>query len=176
MWTWPADLCKGRGNWSKAISEKHGMRRKDKAIDELAEIEQIVRRSLVCRLGLSEKNRPYIVPLSFGFRDGTLYFHSAPEGKKIEILRKNSKVCFEFDLDHEVVADKEGCKWGMKYRSVIGFGKASIVQDIQEKKAGLNAIMEHYSGGTCGYPEAAIHNTLVIKVEIKSMTGKKSGY
>jgi nitroimidazol reductase NimA-like FMN-containing flavoprotein (pyridoxamine 5'-phosphate oxidase superfamily) len=152
------------------------MRRKDKAIGELAEIEQIVRRSLVCRLGLTEEDQPYIVPLSFGFKDGTLYFHSAPEGRKIEILRKNSKVCFEFDLDHEVVADKESCKWGMKYRSVIGFGKASIVEDIQEKKEGLNAIMEHYSGRTYQYPETAINSTLVIKVEIESITGKESGY
>lgn len=152
------------------------MRRKDKAIDEFAEIEEIVRRSLVCRLGLAEENRPYIVPLSFGFKDNTLYFHSAPEGKKIEILRKNSRVCFEFDLDHEVLVDEKACKWGMKYRSVIGFGKAFIVEDIQEKKQGLNAIMEHYSGRTYEYPEAAINNTLVIKIEIESMTGKESGY
>jgi nitroimidazol reductase NimA-like FMN-containing flavoprotein (pyridoxamine 5'-phosphate oxidase superfamily) len=152
------------------------VRRKDKAIDEFAEIEEIVRRSLVCRLGLAEENRPYIVPLSFGFKDNTLYFHSAPEGKKIEILRKNSRVCFEFDLDHEVLVDEKACKWGMKYRSVIGFGKAFIVEDIQEKKQGLNAIMEHYSGRTYEYPEAAINNTLVIKIEIESMTGKESGY
>ncbi len=64
----------------------------------------------------------------------------------------------------------------MKYRSVIGFGKASIVEDIQDKKAGLNAITEHYSCGTYDYSEAAINNTLVIKVEIVSMTAKKSGY
>jgi len=152
------------------------MRRKDKAIVELAEIEQILRKAFVCRLGLTDGHRPYIVPLSFGFKNNTLYFHSAPEGKKIEMLRKNSKVCFEFDVDHEVVADEEACKWGMKYRSVIGFGKASIVEDIQEKKEGLNAIMEHYEGGTYEYPEAAISNILVIKVEIESMTGKKSGY
>ena len=152
------------------------MRRKDKAIVELAEIEEILRKALVCRLGLTDGNRPYIVPLSFGFINNNLYFHSAPEGKKIEMLRKNSKVCFEFDLDHQLVADEEACKWGMKYRSVIGFGKASIVEDIREKREGLNAILEHYSGRTFDYPEAAVNGTLVIKVEIESMTGKKSGY
>ena len=152
------------------------MRRKDKAIDELAEIEQIVRRSLVCRLGLAEANRPYIVPLSFGFKDSTLYFHSAPEGKKIEILRKNSSVCFEFDLDHEVLVDEKACKWGMKYRSVIGFGKASFVEDLEDKRKGLDVIMEHYSGRSFQYPEPAVENTVVIKVEIESMTGKESGY
>jgi nitroimidazol reductase NimA-like FMN-containing flavoprotein (pyridoxamine 5'-phosphate oxidase superfamily) len=152
------------------------MRRKDKAIVEFAEIERIIQKSLVCRLALAEENQPYIVPLSFGFKNGNLYFHSALEGKKIEILRKNGKVCFEFDLDHEVVADEEACKWGMKYRSVIGFGKAYIVEDIHEKKQGLNAIMEHYSGNIHEYPEAAINKTLVIKVEIESLTGKESGY
>ena len=152
------------------------MRRKDKAIVELAEIEEILRKALVCRLGLTDGNRPYIVPLSFGFKNNTLYFHSAPEGMKIEMLRKNSKVCFEFDLDHQLVADEEACKWGMKYRSVIGFGKASIIEDIREKREGLNAILEHYSGRTFDYPEAAVNGTLVIKVEIESMTGKKSGY
>lgn len=152
------------------------MRRKDKEICNLPAIEDIVRKSLVCRLGLAEENQPYVVPLSFGFKDNTLYFHSAPEGKKIQILRKNSKVCFEFDVEHEIVADEEACKWGMRYRSVIGFGKASIVEDMREKKEGLDAIMEHYSGRSYDYPEAALNNTLVIKVEIESMTGKESGY
>ena len=152
------------------------MRRKDKAIVELAEIEEIVRKSLVCRLGLAEENRPYVVPLIFGFKDRTLYFHSAPEGKKIEILRKNSKVCFEFDLDHEILVDEEACRWGMKYRSVIGFGKASFVEDLEEKRKGLDVIMQHYSGRSFSYPEPAVENTVVIKVEIESMTGKESGY
>jgi len=152
------------------------MRRKDKAIVELAEIEEIVRKSLVCRLGLAEENRPYIVPLIFGFKDRTLYFHSAPEGKKIEILRKNSKVCFEFDLDHEVLVDEKACRWGMKYRSVIGFGKASFVEDLEEKRKGLDVIMQHYSRRSFAYPEPAVENTVVIKVEIESMTGKESGY
>lgn len=152
------------------------MRRKDKAIHDLAAIEGIVRNSLVCRLALAEENQPYVVPLSFGFMNNTLYFHSASEGKKIEILRKNNKVCFVFDVDHEVVADGDPCKWGMKYRSVIGFGKASFVEDIVEKRKGLDAIMQHYSGRSFQYPEPAVEKTVVIKVEIESMTGKESGY
>jgi nitroimidazol reductase NimA-like FMN-containing flavoprotein (pyridoxamine 5'-phosphate oxidase superfamily) len=152
------------------------MRRKDKAVVEFAEIEQIVRKSLVCRLALAEKNQPYIVPLCFGFKNSALYFHSAPEGRKIEILRKNNKVCFEFDLDHEVVPDMEACKWGMKYRSVIGFGKASFVVDLEEKRLGLDIIMQHYSGRSFQYPQSAVENVVVIKVEIETMTGKKSAY
>ena len=108
------------------------MRRKDKEINSTAAIEDVVRKSLVCRIALSDENRPYVVPLCFGYKDNTLYFHSSPEGRKIEILTKNNDVCFEFDVDHEVVQDNKACKWSMKYRSVIGFGKASFVENLEE--------------------------------------------
>jgi nitroimidazol reductase NimA-like FMN-containing flavoprotein (pyridoxamine 5'-phosphate oxidase superfamily) len=75
------------------------MRRKEKEMDSLVEAEVVIRNSLVCRLGLSDDNRPYVVPLSFGYENNTLYFHSASEGKKVEILKKNSNVCFEFDIE-----------------------------------------------------------------------------
>jgi nitroimidazol reductase NimA-like FMN-containing flavoprotein (pyridoxamine 5'-phosphate oxidase superfamily) len=64
----------------------------------------------------------------------------------------------------------------MKYRSVIGFGKGSVVEDLEEKKKGLDAIMQHYAGRSFEYVEAAIENTVIIKVEVESMTGKKSGF
>jgi nitroimidazol reductase NimA-like FMN-containing flavoprotein (pyridoxamine 5'-phosphate oxidase superfamily) len=152
------------------------MRRKDKEINNVSAIRDIIRNALICRLALSDDNSPYVVPLCFGYRDNTLYFHSSPEGRKIEILEKNSNVCFEFDIDHEVVQGEKACKWSMKYRSVIGFGKASFVEDLEEKRKGLDAIMEHYSGRSFDYPEPALKATTIIKVEIESMTGKQSGY
>ena len=152
------------------------MRRQDREINDIAAIKSIIGKSLVCRLALSEGNRPYVVPLCFGYTDDTLYFHSAPEGKKIEILKKNGNVCFEFDLGLKVVQDEKACKWGMKYQSVIGFGEASFVDDLEEKRKGLDAIMENYSNRSFDYPEAALNSTVIIKVEIESMTGKQSGY
>ena len=151
------------------------MRRKERAVEELISIEAIIRKSLVCRLALSDNDRPYIIPLCFGYRNHTLYFHSAPEGKKLEILRNNNNVCFEFDIDHQVVQDEKACKWSMKYRSVVGFGKASLVEDLDEKKKGLDAIMAHYSDRSFDYLPAAVEKTIVIKVEIEAMTGKQSG-
>ena len=159
-----------------SIGTKCEMRREEKQIGDLDAVEAVIRSSRVCRLGLSEDNRPYVVPLCFGYRDNTLYFHSAPAGRKIEILKKNNSVCFEFDIDHEVVQSEEACKWSMKYRSVIGFGRASFVADLEEKRKGLDAIMNHYAGPSSDYPETAIAGTVLIKVEIESMTGKQSGY
>ncbi|MGD9383080.1 MAG: pyridoxamine 5'-phosphate oxidase family protein [Desulfobacterales bacterium] len=151
------------------------MRRKDKAITNNAEIESIIRRSMVCRLAMANQDRPYMVPLCFGYKDHTLYFHSAGQGKKLDMLKKNNSVCFEFDIDCEPIKSDKACEWGMKYKSVIGFGKASFIEELESKRRALDIIMQHYSGESFDYPEAKIKNTVVIKVKIEHMTGKYSG-
>ncbi len=64
----------------------------------------------------------------------------------MEIIRKNNKVCFEVDVDVEPVPGEPACKWTIRYKSVIGFGTASIIEDHQEKIDALDVIMKHYSG------------------------------
>ena len=152
------------------------MRRKDREITDIALIEDVIRNSLVCRLGMSRNDQPYVIPLCFAYSNNTLYFHSAGDGLKLEILQHNPNVCVEFDLDQEVIRDDNPCKWGMKYRSVIAFGKGSLVENLQEKKKGLDAIVQHYAGRSFEYDEPAVKSTVIIKVEIESMTGKESGY
>jgi len=152
------------------------MRRKEKEITDKTVIESIILKSSVCRLALSEDNHPYIVPLCFGYEDNTLYFHSAREGKKLDILRNNNNVCFEFDIDHQIVEAEDACGWSMKYRSVIGFGNASIIDDPELKTKALDAIIKHYAGKLLKYTKAKLKGTVIIKVEIESITGKKSGY
>ncbi len=155
------------------------MRRKDREVKDKKAIESIVKRATVCRIAVSQNNLPYIVPVAFGYKDNCLYFHSAPQGRKIDIIRQNNNVCFELDIDCELAKKSEQpCSWSMKYRSVVGFGKAFFIDDLEEKRAALNIIVEHCSGNSQEYPyaENVISNMAVIKVEIDSMTGKKSGY
>ena len=150
------------------------MRRKEKEITEASAIEAIIQKSLVCRLALSDGNFPYIVPLCFGYRDKVLYFHSSLKGKKIDIIRKNQNICFEFDINTEIVKAEDACHWSMKYQSVIGFGKAVLLEDLDEKRKALNIIMSQYSDRTFQFNDATLKGTVVIKVEIESMTGKQS--
>jgi len=151
------------------------MRRKDKEIINYPEIEEIMRKALICRISLVDGDSPYIVPVNFVVKDKYLYFHSATEGKKIEILRKNNKVCFEMDIDTEIVKGKSPCVWGMKYLSVIGFGRAFFIDNSSEKKKILNILMEKYAGeGDYVYQEEALQKVIVIGVIIETITGKKS--
>jgi nitroimidazol reductase NimA-like FMN-containing flavoprotein (pyridoxamine 5'-phosphate oxidase superfamily) len=155
---------------------EHDMRRKEKEITDKELIEDIILSSSVCRLALSDNNHPYIIPLCFGYEDNTLYFHSAPEGKKLDMLKNNSNVCFEFDIDHRIVKAEDACGWSMSYRSVIGFGKASIIDDPKAKIKAIHAIIQRYAGKPLPYSKATLHHTVIIKVEIERITGKKSGY
>lgn len=150
------------------------MRRSDKEITDKKAIEDIISRSKVCKLAMCEKNIPYIVPLCFGFKDNTLYFHSALKGKKIDILKKNPNVCFEFEILTQVIQSAEACKCGMKYRSVIGFGTAGFITNEDLKRQALDVIMNQYADGSFIYEEASLKSVIIIKVEIHSMTGKQS--
>ena len=153
------------------------MRKREKEIEDKELIESILKRAIICRIALSEDNMPYIVPLNFGYKNNFLYFHSAKEGRKIDMIRKNNTVCFEIDVDTKLLKAEQPCKWSIKYYSVIGFGKAFLVEDLEEKREALDIIMEHYSGkSSFEYPGESVNNVIIIKVEIEGMTGKKFGY
>jgi hypothetical protein len=150
------------------------MRRHEREIREETEIHEILEKALVCRLGLYDGRYPYVVPLNYGYRDGRLYFHSAREGRKIDILRNNDRVCIEVDIDSRIVQGDAPCRWTAKYRSVIGFGRARIVDGETEKIAALEIIMAHYGGGGGEYDVKSLKLTTVIEVVLESMTGKQS--
>lgn len=152
------------------------MRRKDKEIKDNKEIESIINKSNVCRIALSENNSPYIVPVCFGYNENCLYFHSAMVGKKIDMIKNNNNICFEFDIYGGLMKSENPCDWDIKYNSVIGFGKAFLIQDIDEKIKALNIITEHYSNSFYKFQKTFIDTVTIIKVEIENITGKKSGY
>jgi hypothetical protein len=121
------------------------MRKKDKEITDTELIEAVIQRCVVCRIGLSDNGIPYVVPVCFGYRDRTVFIHCAAEGRKIDIIRRNDEVCVEFDGDYELIRHDTACGWGMRYRSVIARGKASLIETPEEKRWALDAIMAHYA-------------------------------
>ena len=152
------------------------MRRKDKEISDESDIKAIIEKARVCRLGMVNGNKPYIVPLSFGYSDNALYFHGSLKGQKIDLIRKNPNVCFEFDLIAEPIESENVCDWNMRYQSVIGFGKALFIESSDDKREALSVIMAQYSDRLFQFPENMLKAMAVIKVEIESMTGKHSGF
>ena len=155
---------------------KRFMRRKEKEIINIDGIEKVIKSANVCRIGLVDGDEPYVVPICFGYERGALCFHGALEGRKTELIKKNNKVCFEIDTDVEVVASENPCKWAVKYRSVIGTGKASILRSDEEKTRALRLIMKKYSSAEFSFSKSNMDSVMVVKVAIESITGKQSGY
>lgn len=150
------------------------MRRSEKEVKNKAEIDAIIRRSHVCRLGLSDQGQPYVVPICFGYDGKALYFHCAKEGRKIDISCQNNKVCFEFDIVEGLIEADQGCDWGIRYQSVIGFGTAHLIEDATYKEKALKLLMAQYSGRTFSFTPKMVNSIIVFKIEIETLTNKQS--
>jgi uncharacterized protein len=148
------------------------MRKKEREITDRGVLEELLRRCKICRLGLYDGEWPYVVPVNYGYANGSLYVHSSLKGRKMEILRAHPRVCFEVDLDVEVVGGARPCDYTAHYKSIIGFGQAVLLEDEAGKLEGLRAIMRHYGGPTEGFRPEVVPKTAVIRIDIVSMTGK----
>jgi nitroimidazol reductase NimA-like FMN-containing flavoprotein (pyridoxamine 5'-phosphate oxidase superfamily) len=153
------------------------MRRKEREIKNLQEIEDIIERADVCRIALSDNDVPYIVTMNFGFRKGAnpcLFFHCAKEGKKIEMIKRNNLACFQFDIDRLLVKTDVRCNCGMQYRSVVGAGKISFVYEREQKIEALEYLTNHYVGGhRHRFEEKNLEETTVLRLDIDEISGKK---
>jgi len=150
------------------------MRKAERELRERSDLVAIMQEALVCRIGLSDSGTPYVVPMNFGLGENCLYLHCAAEGRKLDIIRRNNRVCFEMDLLREVKRSEAACGWSARYESVIGSGRAVVVDDAAEKRRGIDSIMNHYGApGPHVYPDGSLAKTTVIRIDIESMTGKR---
>ena len=152
------------------------LRRQERQITEKSKIESIIMQCDVCRIAFADNNIPCIVTMNFGYlpEQQCIYFHSAREGRKISLIAKNNYVCFEMDTNHVLTKAEKACNWGMKYSSIVGYGRLNIINDKAEKKNALDAIMSHYAGsGNFTYDEAIFVNTEVLRLNIETITGKR---
>ena len=158
------------------------MRRKDREIIDINEKINVIKKCKVCRIGLSENNFPYIIPLNYGFNFEndilTLYFHSAPEGKKLDIIKKNNNACFEIDCDNKLIESGGACNYGYAFKSVIGFGKIFILDSFEEKTFGLNMLMKHQTEKETAYSfsEDQVNNVCVYKMVVDEFSGKQKEF
>lgn len=152
------------------------MRRADREITDLNEISAILADCKTMRLGLCDGDKPYVVPLNFGFTlvDGnfTFYFHSALEGRKLDLIAGNPNVCVEFDCGHRLVEGKEACDYGFIYQSVIAEGKAELLSDSAEKIIGLKSLMKQQTGRDFEFGEKEAAIVAVGKITVTALSAK----
>jgi hypothetical protein len=88
------------------------------------EMERLLKKCSCGRLGLSFQNENYIVPVTYKYGQGRVYFHSARQGKKVDFIKNNNRVCFEVD---ELQGD-------LGWATVICSGTVTLREDIEAKK------------------------------------------
>lgn len=144
------------------------------------EIEQIINKCEACTIAMIDgENGPYVLPFNFGYKDDRLYIHSGPEGKKIGIWEKDSRVCVSFSTDYQmrVQNDNVACSYSMRYRSVLVYGNVVPIIDLNEKERVLNVIMEKYSGrNNFSYSIPALQNVKVFEISISKIESRSYGY
>jgi nitroimidazol reductase NimA-like FMN-containing flavoprotein (pyridoxamine 5'-phosphate oxidase superfamily) len=154
-----------------------GLRRADKEITDRGEVEEVLKEAQVGRLGTCVDGRPYVVPLSFVYHDGTIIFHGAGEGKKIAEIVRNPRVCFEVDAA-ELMPSVNPCNFNFKYRSVIANGTARILEGPEERRRCLGLLVDKYAPGKgsamTAERMAAFKGLAVVEIKVEEMTGKRS--
>jgi len=152
------------------------MRRSDKQITDAHEIRDILKSNTVCRLAMCDGDSPYLVPVDYGFDGTSIYVHSAGAGRKIDVLGRNSAVCFEVTDSVSTVTSQTACGFGTRFRSVIGFGTVSLLEAEEEKREALLEIMHQHTGKReWEIPASRLQSVTVLKINVDSVTGKKSG-
>jgi nitroimidazol reductase NimA-like FMN-containing flavoprotein (pyridoxamine 5'-phosphate oxidase superfamily) len=150
------------------------MRRKEKEITDRREIDEILTEARICHIAFARDDEPYLLPLFFGYDGNCLYFHTAKQGRKLEFLAANPRVCFEVERDVEIVARDQACNWSACFESVIGCGHVAELVGNEEKQAGMDQIMRHYSDREWAYDPSLLAVTRVWRLEIAALTGKRS--
>lgn len=151
------------------------MRRSKQEIMDKAVLEEILEGAEICRLSMLDGQLPYIVPVNYGYREGKIYIHSAPKGKKMDLLLQNQQVCFEVEDSVEIVKGDEACDWTTRYRSVVGYASVDILSDEAGKQEGLEVIMaQHGASGQVEFDPKDLKRMVIIRLTITSQTGKQS--
>ncbi len=152
------------------------MRRKDREITDKSAMESILNGAEVCRIALADGGEPYVVPVSFAYEDNAIYFHSALQGKKIEMLTRNPRCCVEVDSSSGPIKGDNPCAWEMRYKSVICTGTARILTGYEEKCVAMNCILRHYGSPEHPFSEKEMERVCLVKISLDGMTGKRYGY
>jgi nitroimidazol reductase NimA-like FMN-containing flavoprotein (pyridoxamine 5'-phosphate oxidase superfamily) len=154
------------------------MRRNDREITDREQLLDILHKCDVIRVGLNTPDYPYVVPMNFGIESEgealIIWLHCAPEGQKLDLIKKDNRAGFEADCSHNLISNEAACRYTMEYESVIGHGNISICDDNSGKLRGLKAIMRHFAPEKdVDFAERELSGVCVLRLDVTQITGKR---
>ena len=153
-----------------------GMTKRERQITDEGQILNILDTAKILHLGLAVNDEPYVVPMNYGYtmENGKMvvYLHSALLGKKLDMIRANPNVFFEMDCDLTPFEGEKPCQYGISYSSVMGRGRATIVEDVEEKMRALTVLMKTQTGKDFTFNERLVSIVAVIRIDVAEYTAK----
>ena len=153
-----------------------GVSKREQRITDQAQILNLLDAGKVLHLGLCVDNEPYVVPMNYGYimegENLVLYLHSAVRGKKVDMIRANPKVYFEFATDLQPFAGAKPCQHGLAYSAVLGRGTARIVEDVEEKKQAMTVLMKTQTGKDFEFNDELVSIVAVIRIDVTEYAAK----
>ena len=153
-----------------------GMTRRERQIEDPERIVEILETAKILHLGLAVDNEPYVVPMNYGYTmEGgklTVYLHCSHRGKKLDMIRANPNVFFEMECGLTPFEGDVACRYGLAYSSLMGRGRAEIVEDVQEKKLALSLLMKTQTGKDFSFADKMTTMVAVVKIDVSEYTAK----
>ena len=151
----------------------------ERIVSDIDTMLAIIQRHHICRIALNDESSPYIVPVNFGYeyQNGhwAIYFHGARCGKKMRLLRKNPAVSVEIDGDHRLIQAEDACDYSYGYTSITAKGRATILQQPEEMKQGLDAIMHQaVPGKIFNYRDDMMKAVCVVRIDCEELTCRRN--
>lgn len=153
------------------------MRRKDREITDIRVITSILDMCKTASVAMMDHGVPYVIPLSYGYEmkgdNLVLYFHCAKEGRKIDILKHDNRVCFTIFCEGEPFHAEIPCNSVYFYSSIIGNGEVEFIENSADKRYALSKMFAHQSGQEIEFTEAQADTVCVFQIISKDYTGKQ---
>jgi len=108
-----------------------------------AEMHRILDEALICHVGFMSEMTPVVIPTAYGRVGDTLLLHGSAAGRMLRTVAGGVDVCVTVTLVDGLVLARSAFHHSVNYRSVVVFGRAAVVDDLEGKVAALRAITEH---------------------------------
>jgi uncharacterized protein len=152
------------------------VREPERAVYDREVAYRILDEGFICHVGFSVDGQPFVIPTSYGRKDGDLYIHGSAASRMLRQMKEGVAVCVTVTLLDGLVLARSVFNHSMNYRSVVVLGKATLVDDAEEKLTALRVLSEHILPGRwddARQPnERELKATSVLRVPIEEFSAK----
>ena len=156
---------------------KRGMTRRELEITDMNVIKAILDKSKIVHIAMVDEGEPYMVAMNYGYtmEDGKLafYVHGATQGRKLDVMKANPNVFVEIECDMTPFEGDKACQYGMAYASLMGKGKATVLEESEEKQEALTVLMKTQTGKDFTFNDKLVSIVSVIRIDVEEYTAKK---